>query len=167
MERTLHVKFAHAGFWLAARDSGASKLLRLSLHRLAGHPTILVFCPMAFEPVFREQLALHQEFQPQFDGFDAHVLGISIDHAWCHDAFARETGLRFPLLSDISPRGMVSRLYGVYREHEEVSARALFVIDRSGIIRFSQTYPDFFNSGVDDVLTVLEMLRVEENGWQH
>jgi peroxiredoxin len=141
--------------------------LRLSLHRLTGHPTILAFYPAAFEPVSREQLTLYQEFLPQFDRFGAHVLGICVDHAWCHDAFTRETGLHFPLLSDTSARGVVSRLYGVYREHEEVSARALFVIDRSGIIRFSQTYPDLFNPGVDDVLTVHEALRAEQNGGQH
>ena len=60
------------------------------------------------------------------------------------------------------PKGMVSQLYGVYREKEEVTGRALFVIDRGGIIRFSQSYPDLLNPGVDDLLTALEEMSMEE-----
>jgi alkyl hydroperoxide reductase subunit AhpC len=47
---------------------------------------------MAFEPVSREQLTLYQEFLPQFEGFNAQLVGISVDHVWCHEAFAREEG---------------------------------------------------------------------------
>jgi alkyl hydroperoxide reductase subunit AhpC len=43
-----------------------------------------------------------------------------------------------------------------------VRARALFVLDRQGRIRFSHTYPDFLNPGVDEVLTTLEALVVED-----
>ena len=128
----------------------------LPLHRFSGRPLILVFYPTAFEPVSREQLTLYQEFLPQFEEVDAQLIGIAADHAWCQEAFAEENGVRFPLLSDMSPRGAVSQLYGVYREQEEMTGRALFVVDRSGIIRFSQAYPDPLNPGVDDLLTVLE-----------
>jgi peroxiredoxin len=141
--------------------------LTLSLHRLAGYPTVLVFYPIAFEPVSREQLTLYQEFLPQFEELNARLVGISVDHAWCHEAFAREEGVHFPLLSDTPPRGAVSRLYGVYREQEEVSGRALFVVDRGGIIRFGQSYPDLLNPGVDDLLTVLEGMNSEEIGRNH
>jgi peroxiredoxin len=141
--------------------------LTLSLHRLAGSPAILVFYPMAFEPVSREQLTLYQEFLPELESFGAKLLGISADHAWCHEAFARGEGVRFPLLSDTPPLGAVSRLYGVYREQEEVTGRALFVIDRGGVIRFSQAYPDLLNPGVDDLLTMLVRMNTEENGRNH
>jgi alkyl hydroperoxide reductase subunit AhpC len=53
----------------------------------------------------------------------------------------------------------VSRLYGVYRQPDDATGRALFVIDSSGIIRFGAVYPDLLNPGVDDVLTVLEALQ--------
>jgi peroxiredoxin len=139
----------------------------VSLHRFAGYPTILVFYPVAFEPVSREQLTLYQEYMAQFEDFDAQLLGISADHAWCHEAFAQETGVRFPLLADVPPRGAVSQLYGVYREQQEVSARALLVIDREGVIRFSEVYPDLLNPGVDDLLTELETLHAEESSSQH
>ena len=69
--------------------------------------------------------------------------------------------LRFPLLADFQPRGEVARRYGVYRDGQGVCARALFVVDRQGQIRFSHAYPDFFNPGVDDLLTMLEALATE------
>jgi peroxiredoxin len=132
--------------------------LTLSLHRLAGHPIILMFFPTAFEPVSREQLTLYQEYLPQFEKLHAQMLGISADYAWCHEAFSREAGITFPLLADTPPRGRVSQLYGVYRESEDATGRALFVIDSSGIICFGKVYPELLNPGVGDLLTVLESL---------
>jgi peroxiredoxin len=132
--------------------------LTLSLHRLTGHPIILVFFPTAFEPVSREQLMLYQEYLPQVEELHGQLLGISADHAWCHEAFSRGAGITFPLLADTPPRGRVSQLYGVYRESDHATARALFVIDPSGVIRFGKVYPELLNPGVDDLLTVLEAL---------
>ncbi|MBV9278726.1 MAG: redoxin domain-containing protein [Chloroflexi bacterium] len=139
----------------------------LSLRRLAGRPTILVFYPTPFEPVSCEQLTLFQEFLPQVEVLGGQLVGISADHTWCHEAFAREAGVSFPLLSDMHPRGAVSRLYGVYREDKEVTGRALFVIDGGGFIRFSQAYPDLLNPGVNDVLTVLERVMAEADTRHH
>ena len=132
--------------------------LTLSLHRLAGQPIILVFFPTAFEPVSREQLTLYQEYLPQFEELRGQMLGISADHAWCHEAFSREAGITFPLLADTPPRGRVSRMYGVYRESEHATGRALFVIDSSGIIGFGKVYPELLNPGVGELLGVLESL---------
>jgi alkyl hydroperoxide reductase subunit AhpC len=117
---------------------------------------------MDWEPVSHDQLALYQKFAVEFARLEAQLLGISIDHVYGHAAFRREAQLHFPLLADFHPRGRVARSYGVYRDGKGVSARALFVLDRRGRIRFSQIYPDFFNPGVDDLLTTLEALAVED-----
>ena len=106
----------------------------------------------------REQLTLYQDDLPQFEALHGQILGISADHMWCHAAFCREAGITFPLLADTPPNGRVSQLYGVYRIPEDVTGRALFVIDSSGIIRFGEVYPNLLNPGVDDVLTTLESL---------
>jgi peroxiredoxin len=135
----------------------------LSLHPPAANPTVLIFFPAAFEPVSQEELALYQEFLPEFDALHAKLLGISADHSWCHEAFALEAGISFPLLSDTSPWGRVSELYGVYQDREETTARSLFVVDAGGIIRFSEVYPDLLNPGVGDVLTVLEGLTAQNS----
>ena len=132
--------------------------IRIALHSLPGNPVVLVFYPMDWEPVSREQLVLYQKFADEIARLDARLLGISADSVYCHAAFAREAQLRFPLLADFQPRGQVARVYGVYREGQGVSARALFVLDRRHVIRLSKVYPDALNPGVDEVLTSLETL---------
>lgn len=134
----------------------------MALHSLRGKPVVLVFYPLDWEPVSREQLALYQDYASEFSRLGASIIGISVDQVLCHAAFARDAQLRFPLLSDFQPRGAVSRQYGVFREAQGVSARALFVLDRQGIIRFGQAYPDLLNPGVDDLLTTLEVLAAQD-----
>jgi peroxiredoxin len=131
---------------------------RLTLQGLGGRPVVLAFYPTDWEPVSREQLALYQRYADAFERLEAQLLGISIDHIHSHAAFARDAQLRFPLLADFQPRGLVARRYGVFREALGVSARALFVVDAQGVIRFSKAYPDLLNPGVDELLTTLEAL---------
>jgi peroxiredoxin len=134
---------------------------RIALHSLLGQPVVLVFYPMDWEPLSRDQLVLYQKFADEFARLGARLLGISVDSVYCHAAFAREAQLRFPLLADFQPRGEVARRYGVYRDEQGMSARTLFVLDRQCVIRFSHAYPDFLNPGVDDLLTTLEALTTE------
>src|SRR5262249_46463502 len=89
---------------------------------------------------------------------DATVLGISVDATWSHQAFARASGLGFPLLADDAPPGAVARAYGVFVPETGRSRRALFVIDREGVVRWSATFPDALDPGVDGVLSALEAL---------
>ncbi len=130
----------------------------VTLRGLVNRAVILAFYPMDFEPVSREQLTLYQSYADAFDRLSACLLGISVDSVHRHAAFARDAQLRFPLLADFHPRGLVARRYGVYREGRGVSARALFVLDTQHVIRFSKVYPDQLNPGVDELLTTLETL---------
>lgn len=71
-----------------------------------------------------------------FAGLNAQVLGISVDHVPCLKAWANSLGgISYPLLSDFWPHGRVSDCYDVLRE-DGTSERAIFVIDRDGIIRY-------------------------------
>ena len=81
-----------------------------------------------------------------------------MDGVWCHRAFAEDRHLHFPLLSDFEPKGGVARTYGVYREHEGTTERALFVIDAAGVIRWSYVSPVGVNPGADGILDALERL---------
>ena len=72
--------------------------------------------------------------------------------------FAKHRNLRFPLLSDFEPKGGIARTYDVYRKGEGVSERALFVIDREGMIRWSYVSPIGVNPGADGILEALEGL---------
>ena len=64
------------------------------------------------------------------------MLGVSVDHIPCLKAWAESLGgIHFPLLSDFWPHGAVSKQYDVLRS-EGYSERAIFIIDKSGIIRY-------------------------------
>ncbi|PWH16547.1 MAG: hypothetical protein DDG59_09275 [Anaerolineae bacterium] len=67
---------------------------------------------------------------------DTQVLGISVDSSDCLYAWAESLGgITYPLLSDFFPHGRVAQLYGVLRP-EGYSERAIFVIDKRGVIRY-------------------------------
>lgn len=64
------------------------------------------------------------------------MLGISVDSSDCLYAWAESLGgITYPLLSDFFPHGRVAQLYGVLRP-EGYSERAIFVIDKQGVIRY-------------------------------
>jgi peroxiredoxin len=128
------------------------------LNDLRGRPVILAFYPADWSPVCGDQMALYNEVLDEFREYDAELVGISVDGAWCHAAFARERHLRFPLMSDFEPKGAVSRLYGAYREADGTSERALFVLDRDGVIRWSYLSPIGVNPGAGGILNALETL---------
>jgi peroxiredoxin len=134
----------------------------VALRDFRGQPIILAFYPADWSPVCGDQMALYNEVLPEFHRCGAMLLGISVDGAWCHLAFARDRKLQFPLLSDFEPKGAVARRYGVYRHQDGISERALFVIDGEGIIRWSYVSPIGVNPGADGILRALERMQVEE-----
>lgn len=130
----------------------------LTLSELKGKPVILAFYPADWSPVCSDEMALFNEILPEFRRYGAEIAGISVDGVWCHTAFAQNQKLHFSLLSDFEPKGGVAKKYGVYREREGVCQRALFVIDKDGIIRWSYLSPIAENPGVDGVLEALKAL---------
>ena len=130
----------------------------IRLADLKGRPVILVFYPADWSPVCGDELALFNELLPDFQRHDAELIGISVDGVWCHRAYGEARRLRFPLLADFEPKGAVSRAYHAYREEDGYSERALFVVDRDGIIRWSYLSPVNVNPGADGILTALESL---------
>ena len=107
-------------------------------------------------------MALYNEVLPEFHKLHGELVGVSVDGVWCHLAFAKDRKLHFPLLADFEPKGAVARAYGVYRDQDGTSERALFVIDESGTIRWSYVSPIGINPGADGILDALEDL--EEKG---
>ena len=131
---------------------------KLSLRELRGKPVILAFYPADWSPVCGDQMALYNEILEEFQKHDATLLGISVDGAWCHAAFTDARKLRFPLLADFEPKGAVAKSYGVYHDDWGITERALFVIDKHGIIRWSYQSPIGINPGADGILEALEAL---------
>ncbi|MES2572275.1 MAG: redoxin domain-containing protein [Verrucomicrobiota bacterium] len=131
----------------------------VTLSDFRGEAVVLVFYPADWSPVCGDQLALYNEHFAEFQKLDATLFGISVDGPWSHAAYSREHHLHFPLLSDSEPRGEVACHYGVLREIDGVSERALFVIDPEGIIFWSHLSPIGLNPGVTELLLALQRLQ--------
>ena len=152
--RALQVGAAAPEFEL---NSTPDQKVRLSDFR--GRPVILAFYPADWSPVCGDELALFNELLPEFSRHSAQLIGISVDGAWCHAAFARDRKLHFPLLADFEPKGAVARDYGAYRDKDGVSERALFVINDDGVIHWSHVSPIGVNPGATGILSALEDLQ--------
>jgi len=92
---------------------------------------------------------------------DAQVLGVSVDSTWSHIAWQdKEIGkLNYPLASDFYPHGEIAKKYGVFRTGDPIpgiNERAVFVIDKQGVIIFAQLYELGEAPDNEDVFHVLE-----------
>jgi len=77
----------------------------------------------------------------RFAGYDAQVLGISVDSVPCNTAWAKSLGgLSYDLLSDFEPKGEVARAFGAYRDADGISERAIFIVDKEGKIAYKDIH---------------------------
>jgi len=113
----------------------------ITLSDFQGKNVVLVFYPLDWSPACSDQLSLYQSELAEFAKHDAEVIGISVDSLYSHGAWAAVRDITFPLLADFHPHGEVSRLYKVMRKSNGFSERALYIIDRQGIIRYSHVSP--------------------------
>jgi peroxiredoxin len=130
----------------------------ITLRQLLGKPIVLVFYPADWSPVCGDQVSLYNEMLSEFQEYGAQIVGISVDGAWCHTAFAKDRKLRFPLLADFEPKGAVAKKYGAYDASSGTTQRALFVIDGKGIVRWKYVSPVGINPGADGILDALDTL---------
>lgn len=134
----------------------------LSLTELRGRRVVIAFYPADWSPVCGDQMSLYNQVLPEIHARGAELLGISVDGVWCHQAFARDRNLHFPLLADFEPKGEVARLYGAYRAGDGIAERALFVIDEEGVIVWSFRSALAVNPGADGILDALEQMSSQE-----
>ena len=99
----------------------------------------------------------------KFAGFDAQVVGVSVDSVFSHIAWQKhDIGmLRYPLCSDFFPHGAVAKKYGVFRPGDPIpgiNERAVFLVDKKGKVALSKLYDLGQQPPNEDVLAVLRKL---------
>jgi len=99
-----------------------------------GKNVVLNFFPAAFSGVCSQQMTNIEAEKGRF-GDDTVVVGISVYNTWSLEAFKKERGIDFPLLSDFYPHGAVSQQYGLLYPNG-ASHRAVIGIDKEGIVRY-------------------------------
>src|SRR5579864_4176498 len=101
---------------------------------------VLIFYPLDFSPVCTNEHACFVNDLKQYDSLDAQVLGLSVDSAWAHKAFAEKMGITYPLLADFHPKGAVADKYGVYLSEKGITGRAIAIINKGGKIAWFKNY---------------------------
>jgi peroxiredoxin len=135
-ETTLKIGDKAPDFTLPAVKGGS-----ISLGQFIGKKNVVLsFVPAAWTPVCTYQWPVYDLSKEIFDDNEAMLLGITVDniptlYAWTKAISNRKEGFWFPVLSDFYPHGQVAKKYGVLRS-EGFTERALFVMDKAGVIRF-------------------------------
>jgi peroxiredoxin (alkyl hydroperoxide reductase subunit C) len=132
----------------------------ISLRQYRGKKNVVIsFVPAAWTPVCSDQWPGYNIAQDIFDEYDAVLLGITVDNIPTLFSWTNQMGnLWFPVLSDFWPHGKVAASYGVLRA-DGVSERALFVIDKKGIIRYIDVHDINKRPPLEDIVKELEKLK--------
>ena len=94
-----------------------------------------------------------------FEEKDTQVLGISNDARPTQTAYSMSLGnIPYPILSDFHPKGQVTNAYGIWNEQRGAASRAVFVIDKEGVIRFKRVYDSAADLDPKDILTEIDKL---------
>jgi peroxiredoxin len=121
-------------------------LKTVSLADFAGKNVVLAFYPAAFTGVCQKEMCTFRDALNDFAGANTAVLGVSVDSPFANKEFAAKNGLNFPLLSDVT-RDLIKQYDVVFNDLAgvkgfTVAKRAVFVIDRQGIIRYKWVAPE-------------------------
>lgn len=110
-------------------------------------PVVLAFFPGAFSGTCTKEMCNFRDTMSSFRSVDANVLGISTDTFFTLKAWDDQQRLGFPLLSDYNKD--VIRAYGVVNPDmiglKDIARRAVFVIDKSGVVRHREVVEDARN----------------------
>ena len=119
-------------------------LVQVSLGGLKGKNVVLLFFPQAFTGTCTAEMCTMRDNFSSYKDMNAEVLGISVDGTFVQKAFAAANNIKHPLLSDFNR--VVIRAYDVVHPEfahgqKETAKRAVYVIDKEGVIRYVQVTP--------------------------
>ncbi|HUJ39270.1 MAG TPA: peroxiredoxin [Candidatus Acidoferrales bacterium] len=116
---------------------------------------VIVFYPLDWSPTCTQEHACVVNEMKRFEQLNAQVLGISVDSAWSHKAYAEKMHIEYPLLADFQPRGAVGAQYGVYLADKGITGRAIFIVGKDGKIAWAKNYDIPVVPDVDEVAKAL------------
>ena len=133
----------------------------VTLSAQRGKPVVLAFFPAAFSSVCTKELCTFRDSMAKLGQANAQVYGISVDTFFALKAFHDHEKLSFPLLSDFNKQAI--REYGVFNEDmiglKGIAKRAVFVIDKDGVVRHREVLEDARNEpDYDNVFGTLASL---------
>ncbi len=129
----------------------------VTLSALRGRKVVLSFHPLAWTRVCAIQMQDLEKHREEMERLGAVALGLSVDAVPTKKAWAESLGIRETrLLADFWPHGGVARAYGIFREKNGFSERAVFIVDAEGVVRFKKIYPMREVPDIGEILKALE-----------
>ncbi len=119
---------------------------------------VIIFYPLDWSPTCTQEHACVVNEMRRFEQLNAQVLGISVDSAWSHKAYAEKMHIEYPLLADFQPRGAVGTQYGVYLADKGITGRAIFIVGKDGKIVWAKNYDIPVVPDVDEVAKALSAI---------
>ena len=135
-------------FELTTKAADGPKKLKLS-NNLGRKNTVLLFFPMAFTGVCTKEMCEVSQGLNAYTGLNAEVWGVSGDNPFAQAAWAEKEKITVPLLADYEHK--VARAYGIAYDSflpqknlgmAGVAKRSAFVIDKQGVIRYTESSDD-------------------------
>jgi len=126
------------------KSKQAAGLVDITLsHNFGKKNTVLLFFPAAFTSVCTREMCDISAGLNAFTGSGAEVIGISVDTPFAQEAWAQKEKITIPLVSDLNKE--VIKQYDVVFPMlagvGDTAARAAFVIDKHGVVQYSERTP--------------------------
>ena len=128
---------------------------RLSAYR-GLKKVLLVFYNFDWNPSCGMFISEIQEALAALEKAGFQIVGVSVDSIYSHRAWAVKLGVGFPLVSDFSRK--ITDMYGV-SEPAGYSRRAVFIIDKSGIIRYMRICGKGEIPSVENIIEEIQSMR--------
>jgi len=130
---------------------------KVNLNEYRSRRVILCFHPLTWTGICARQMQALEENVKTFTELAAVALGLSVDSVPCKDAWAKNLRItQTKLLSDFWPHGAVAESYGIFREEDGYSERAVIILDEEGIVRFAKVYPMRKVPNMEEILSILK-----------
>jgi peroxiredoxin len=129
-------------FTLKSKQASGVVEVKLS-NNLGQKNTVILFFPLAFTGVCTKEMCDVTAGLSAYSGLNADVIGISVDSPFAQEAWAQKEKIGITLASDLNKT--TAKAYGVLLDDllgfGSTSARAAFVVDKSGVVQYSEQTP--------------------------
>lgn len=131
----------------------------VALSALRGKKVVLGFHPLAWTSVCGQQMKGLEANADEFERLGAVALGISIDSSATKHAWAESLGItKTQLLADFWPHGGVAAAYGIFREADGFSERAVFIVGPDGVVHWKKVYPIKELPDIKEIITAVRSI---------
>ena len=120
---------------------------------------VLMFYPLDWSPTCTQEHVCFVNDMKKFDTLDAEVLGVSVDSAWSHKAYAEKMGIKYSLLADFQPRGAMAERYGVFLPDKGITGRAIVIVNKDGKVAWVKNYDIPVVPDVTEVASALQQVK--------